>query len=87
MEIDPNTPVLVGVGQVTERNADPATAKEPLDLMLESAVRAVEDAGLPPATLEKLDKVAVVNLLACSYANAPGALAEKLGASGRVAGE
>ena len=80
MEIDPNTPVLVGVGQVTERNADPATAKEPLDLMLESVVRAVEDAGLPPATLEKLDKVAVVNLLACSYANAPGALAEKLGA-------
>lgn len=81
MTIDPRTPVLVGVGQVTQRDVEPSQAKEPLELMVESALRAAADAGVTPGALARLDKVSVVNLLAWSYANPPGALAERLGAS------
>ncbi|GBD26753.1 hypothetical protein HRbin30_02095 [bacterium HR30] len=70
-------PVLIGGGQVTQRNADPKEAQEPLGLMATAAERAAEDAGLRVAELAKLDLVAVVNILGWSYANPPGALAAR----------
>jgi acetyl-CoA C-acetyltransferase len=39
------TPVLVGVGTVTQREDDPARAREPVELMIESLERAAADAG------------------------------------------
>jgi acetyl-CoA C-acetyltransferase len=38
-------PVLVGISQLEQRVADPATAKEPLDLMIEAVRAAAADAG------------------------------------------
>lgn len=78
--MDERTPILIGVGQVTQRDVDPAQAREPLDLMVEAAERAASDAGVRRQALADLDTVAVVNILSWQYANAPGALAQRFGA-------
>jgi acetyl-CoA C-acetyltransferase len=80
---DDDLPVLIGSGQFTQRETDPARALEPLDLMAEAARRAAAGAGLGPGALAGLDRVAVVNLLSWRYGNAPRALAGRLGASPR----
>ncbi len=66
MPIDPRTPVLVGYGQVNQRDGDPTI--EPVDLM-ERAARAAAD----PRVLEAVDSVRIVNLLSWRYRN-PGLL-------------
>ncbi|WP_029114004.1 acetyl-CoA acetyltransferase [Mycobacterium sp. URHB0044] len=66
MPVDPRTPVLVGYGQVNQRDGDPAI--EPVDLM-ERAARAAAD----PRVLEAVDSVRIVNLLSWRYRN-PGLL-------------
>ena len=64
--IDPRTPVLVGYGQVNQRDCDPTI--EPVDLMVQAA-RAAAD----PRVLEAVDSVRIVNLLSWRYRN-PGLL-------------
>jgi acetyl-CoA C-acetyltransferase len=64
--IDPRTPVLVGYGQVNQREEDPAVT--PIDLM-ERAARAAAD----PRVLEAVDSVRIVNLLSWRYRD-PGLL-------------
>lgn len=81
--MDDRTPILIGGGQITERDVDPATALEPVALMREAALRAADDARLPRAALARLDTVAVVNVLSWQYPNAPRLLAEQLGAAPR----
>jgi len=54
--LDPRTPVLVGVGAVSQREEDPARAREPLALMIAALERAAEDAG-SRALLERADSV------------------------------
>jgi len=56
MALDPRTPVLVGVGAVSQREADPALAQEPLALMVLALERAAEDAG-SRALLARADAV------------------------------
>jgi acetyl-CoA C-acetyltransferase len=53
MSLDPRTPVLVGVGQVTDRPGDPEPdhPKEPLGLMVAAVRLAVQDAGGAEAAL------------------------------------
>lgn len=80
MNDEDRTPVLIGAGQYTQRDVELSEAKSPLDLMLACARRAAEDAGIRPGDLAQLDSVAVVNVLSWPYANAPGLLAELLGA-------
>jgi acetyl-CoA C-acetyltransferase len=75
-----NTPVLIGAGQLTQRDVDPAAAKEPLEMMIEVARRAAEDAGAGVRLLARLDTVAVVNVMSWHYANPPRSLGERLGA-------
>ncbi len=71
--MDPRTPVLVGYGQVNQRENDPAV--EPIDLMV-AAARAAGD----PRLLEAVDSVRVVNLLSWRYRD-PGLLvAQRIGA-------
>jgi acetyl-CoA C-acetyltransferase len=77
---DDRTPVLIGAGQLTQRDGDPAQAQEPLAMMVEVAQRAAVDAGATAWLLERLDTVAVANILSWHYGNAPGLLAERLGA-------
>jgi acetyl-CoA C-acetyltransferase len=66
MALDPRTPVLVGYGQVNQRDERPDV--EPVDLM-EAAARAAADARV----LEAVDSVRVVNLLSWHYRD-PGLL-------------
>ena len=77
--LDERTPILIGAGQATQRDVDPAEAKEPLLLMADVARRAARDAGAP-GVLPRLDTIAVVNILSWHYANAPRLLAEQLAA-------
>ena len=74
MPIDPNTPVLVGYGQVNQHHSDPAI--EPVDLM-ERAAREAAD----PRVLETVDSVRIVNLLSWRYRNPGLLLAQRLRAS------
>ena len=73
--MDPRTPVLIGYGQVNQRDEDPAV--EPVDLMAAAA----REAG-DPRLLEAVDSVRVVNLLSWRYRD-PGLLvAQRIGATG-----
>jgi acetyl-CoA C-acetyltransferase len=78
--IDDRTPVLIGAGQLTQRDVEPTTALEPLAMMVETARRAATDAGADVRLCAQVDCVAVVNILGWHYGNAPGLLAERLGA-------
>jgi acetyl-CoA C-acetyltransferase len=78
------TPILVGAGQFTQRDVDPARAKEPLATMAETACLAAADAGLTERALEQLDTLAVVNIFGWHYGNPPRALAERVGAKPRA---
>jgi len=75
--------VLVGVGEVIDRSRDPATAKEPLQLMLDALAEAERDAGA--ALLAALDSLDVVCEYSWPYIDAPGMIAARLGVSPRHA--
>lgn len=73
--MDPRTPVLVGYGQVNQRDVNPLV--EPVDLMA-SAARAAAD----PRVLEAVDSVRVVNLLSWRYRDPGLLLAQRIRADG-----
>jgi acetyl-CoA C-acetyltransferase len=74
----PNYPVIVGVGQLTNRIKSLDEALEPVEMMARVAHLAAEDAGSRDL-IWKIDSLQVVNLLTWQYPDAPGLLAEKLG--------
>jgi acetyl-CoA C-acetyltransferase len=76
---DDRTPILVGAGQLTQRDVAPAEALEPLAMMEVVARRAADDAGAGAALLARVDSLAVVNVFCWPYANPPRLLAERLG--------
>lgn len=87
MALDPRTPVIVGVGQLSQRVDAGAPELEPVDLMVEAARAALADASGPDASGDgsgaidpaAIDSVRTVSLLSWRYAD-PGALvAERLG--------
>ncbi len=57
-------PILVGAGQVTQREPDPARARAALDLTAEAARKAASDAGGGSALLEALDTIVVIRAFA-----------------------
>ena len=73
-------PVLVGVGQVTEREFD-VDSSSVLDLMEQAADKAVEDAGISKASLADLDSLVMVKSFRESTRNSPEALANRIGAT------
>ena len=75
-----NTPVLVGVGQLLQRDVDLQEALEPLAMLEAVARRAAEDAGAGERLLREIDCVALVPFFAWQPQNAPRLLAERLGA-------
>jgi acetyl-CoA C-acetyltransferase len=75
-------PILVGVGQWTNRLEDPSQAVEPLEMMARVARLAAEDAGVPKL-LSDLDSVTVINIISWSYENPAGQLASILDAHPR----
>ena len=79
--MDDRTPILIGAGQITQRDVAPEAVLEPVALMREAARNAAADARLTDDALAGADTIAVVNLLSWNYANAPRLLAEMLGAT------
>ena len=59
MSTSTSTPIIVGVGQVSQRHDDVQTAHSPLDLMQQAAVQAARDTGLE-SLLKEVDSVRVV---------------------------
>jgi acetyl-CoA C-acetyltransferase len=72
--MDARTPVIVGVGQVTNRRD---RIVDPMELIEESSRRAEADAGR--AILRRVQSVQIVSFLSWSYPDPAGALAERLG--------
>ena len=87
MALDPRTPVIVGVGQLTRRAPNPATvewvlaADEPVAMMAEALRRAGEDSGAGAELLRRVQRIAVVSSMSAHYANPALLVAEQLGAS------
>jgi acetyl-CoA C-acetyltransferase len=77
---DDRTPILVGAGQVTQRDVEPERALEPVAMMAAAARLAAEDAGAGVALLQAADRVAAVNVFCFPYGNVPRLLAEAIGA-------
>jgi acetyl-CoA C-acetyltransferase len=75
-------PILVGIGQWTNRVEDASQAVEPLEMMARVARLAAEDTGVPKL-LAELDSVNVINIISWSYENPAGQLASLLDAHPR----
>ena len=79
MTVDPRTPVIVAVGQTEQRPADPASAREPIDLLADAVLAA--DGSLGAAALAaRADTVAVVEFMSARYPDPGRALARRIGA-------
>jgi acetyl-CoA C-acetyltransferase len=84
------TPVLVGAGQITQREPDPAKAMSPMDLTAAAARAAAEDSGADQALLEALDTIVLLRSFSDTSwrfkspfggpSNPPKSLANRLGA-------
>jgi acetyl-CoA C-acetyltransferase len=83
MAPDPRTPVLVGVGQWSNRVDRGEPAVEPADMMAEALRRAAEDSGAGPRALERADAVRVSRSLSRNYRNPARLVAERVGAAPR----
>ncbi len=77
-----NDPIIVGVGQHTNRSGELEGALEPVDMMALAARRAEDDAETK-GLLARVDSLQVVNTLCWRYADAPALLSERIGASPR----
>jgi acetyl-CoA C-acetyltransferase len=77
-------PVIIGVGQHTNRSEDLSDAREPLEMMALVACQAEEDSGVP-GLLAHVDSVRVVNILAWRYDDPARQLAQRLGIQPREA--
>lgn len=84
MPADHDYPVIIGVAQFTNRPArlsrTDGDAVEPVEMMARVARAAEADAGVA-GLLSRLDSVQVVNILGWTYPDAPGMLAERIGAA------
>ena len=86
-------PVLVGCGQVVQKEKDPLKARPPLEMMVEASKRAAADCGLGDKLWDSCDTVACVRLIIDSpgvsrvpfgkYSNLSGSVAAALGAKSR----
>jgi acetyl-CoA C-acetyltransferase len=71
-------PVIIGVGQVTDRNADPGTSLHPLQLALRAVMACAGDTGAP-GIINHVDVVSVVNIFSWQYRDPAGQLCAMLG--------
>ena len=80
---DDRTPVLVGTGQLVQRDADPREALDPLTMIDKVARDAAEDARAGERILRAIDTLALVNLGVRQMQNPVRMVAERLGATPR----
>jgi acetyl-CoA C-acetyltransferase len=76
-------PVLVGVAQLVQRDAEPAQALDPLAMLERVARDAARDAGAGEELLRGLDTIALVDGIGWRPQNGPRLLAERIGARPR----
>ncbi len=81
--VDPRAPVIVGVGQTSQR-VSPEAAKSPIELLADAARAADADTGAPVSLLARVDVVAVVAIGSWNYADPGAFLARTLGISPRA---
>lgn len=91
MSVDPRTPVIVGVGQFTERIDDPAyRGMSAVELAAAAAQSALSDTGVPTAAAEAIDTVVGIRQFEISgrgmaplgkSTNYPRSVAQRVGAS------
>jgi acetyl-CoA C-acetyltransferase len=74
---DDRIPVIVGVGEITDRAADLKSGLEPLDLLEQALKRAEQDSG--GKLLAELQSLDVVNFLSWRYRDPEIRLSERLG--------
>lgn len=77
MSLDPRTPVIIGVGQRSQRVDRGEPALEPVDLMVVAAEAALGDAGGVDASA--IDSVRTVSLLSWRYTDPGSLVAQRLG--------
>ena len=80
MTTNGNAPVLVGAGQLLQRDVEPEAALDPLEMLDAVARRAAGDAGAGERALGELDLVGVVDVIGWRPKNAARLLAERLDA-------
>ena len=85
MTLDPRTPVLVGVGQWSNRVDRGEPAVEPAELVAEALRRAADDSGAGAALLRAADAVRIVSIFSIRYRNAAALVASRIGAEPRDA--
>ena len=81
MTLSPETPIIVGVGQVSQRLDDPREAAEPLAMMIDALQRAERDSGAT-SLLEQAESIYVVQGI-WRYQNPGAEIARQLG-TGKV---
>lgn len=81
MALDPRTPVLVGVGQLTRRPAGVDEILSPVELIAEASRSAERDAG--GGLLNRVDSLQVVDVMVWRPPNAAHAVAQRLGITPR----
>ncbi|HAS09686.1 MAG TPA: hypothetical protein DCS55_04080 [Acidimicrobiaceae bacterium] len=77
MSLDPRTPVIIGVGQRSQRVDRGEPELEPVDLMVVAGQAALEDASVTDAAA--IDSVRTVGLLSWRYTDPGSLVAERLG--------
>jgi acetyl-CoA C-acetyltransferase len=80
---DDRIPVIVGIGEITDRPADLMHSLEPLALMAAALERAGEDAGHD--VMRSVDSLDVVNLVSWRYADLAQQLSARVGIAPRRA--
>jgi acetyl-CoA C-acetyltransferase len=71
------TPVIVGIGEITDRPSEIAVGLEPLALLVEALKRAEADSGTK--LLHEIDSLDVVNFLSWRYREPEKLLSSRLG--------
>ena len=84
------TPILVGSGQITQREPDVERALSPIDLTAAAARKAIEDTGAGDTLLKSIDTMVLIRSFSDTswrfkcpfgkYSNPPLSLANRLGA-------
>lgn len=73
-----NTPIIVGVGEVRNKETHSSHAIEPVDLILQAIQRAFTDASLSKIESARADSISVVPPWTWAYPDLPALLAERL---------
>ncbi len=77
------SPVIIGAGQITERDISPPEASSPIALMIKAVKLAADDAGMSAESLARADMVITVPMFNdMGIANPPGCVADAIGAAG-----